>query len=275
MSSKNKQEETNKESSLINDIIEKKELRNLDVDIARKILEDYTKENPKLILKVQEKNYNKKSKEYKQLVKEVRKKLREIYGVFQIPGKREKLLEQDKIEEILNYHKSTKERTGYYTEVYENILEITGKGSIIDLACGLNPIAYNYLGYKPEYFASDISTKDLEFINKFFLKKGIPGKTRRIDLVEEKEEITKIKSDICFLFKTLDSLEARKKNISKWIINNLNCEWIVVSFTKISLGGNKPIEKKRRNWFFNFLKTEKYQFFEFEIPNEFFIIIKK
>ncbi|MBU2443222.1 MAG: hypothetical protein KKF95_04070, partial [Nanoarchaeota archaeon] len=219
-------------------------------------------------------------------VKEVRRKLREIYGVFidENYSKKEHLLknlnrrnEKETVEKILKLHTSTNERLPYYKEVYQKIFKITGRKKIIlDLACGLNPLSYKFLGYKPvKYIASDISSEDLKFIALFFKKMKISGKTIKIDLVREQEKLQGLKAGICFMFKTLDSLETQKKNTSRTLIDTINAEWIVISFPKTSLGGYKTIKKSKRQWFVNFLKHNNHKHQSFETLNEFFFVIEK
>ena len=270
---------------LVKDILDKKELKNLDETIVIEELNNFFKRNNGIKEILEEKNYNKKSSEYKLALKEVRKKLREIYGVFIQKGyeKKEQLLKKinksnkdEVMQKLLELHQSTKERLPYHKEIYEQILKITGKQKIIlDLACGLNPLGYQWLGYKPKYITSDISEKDLEFIQLFFSKNKINGKTIKIDLVTEQNKVENIKSDICFLFKALDSLETRKRHISKELIEKITAKWIVISFSKVSLGGGRNISKNRRSWVTNFLKKKGFSYKEFEVPNEFFFVVKK
>ncbi|MFH1589787.1 MAG: hypothetical protein ABIB43_04440 [archaeon] len=270
---------------LVSDILSKRELQNLDEDIVNDLLKRYFQENSALKKILDKKEYNPRSTEYKQVVKEIRKTLREIYGVFIQKGysKRETFLEEltkentdDQISKILNLHQSTKERLPYYKTVYKKLFEITGNPKIIlDLACGLNPVSYPWLKCNPKYIASDISKKDMVFLESFFSKINVSGLGITIDLVKEQDKLASLKADVCFLFKTLDSLETRKRNISKNLIEKINAKWIVVSFSKVSLGGEKIIEKKKRNWFFNHLKQKNLHYQEFEVPNEYFIVIKK
>lgn len=270
---------------LVKDILGKKELKNLDEAIVVDELNKFFKRNKKVKKTLEDKDFNKKSAEYKLALKEVRKKLREIYGVFiqRDYGKREYLLNklnkknsEEILPKLLALHQSTKERLPYHKEVYKKIFEITGKQkTILDLACGLNPLGYQWLGYKPKYLASDIAEKDLEFIQSFFSKNKINGTTIKIDLVTEQDKIKSIKSGVCFLFKALDSLETRKRHVSKELIEKINAKWIVVSFSKVSLGGGKRIIKSKRSWVTNFLKKKGFLYKEFEVPNEFFFVIKK
>ncbi len=269
---------------LVEDILAKKELRSLDKEIAEEFLSDFFQKNKDVKEKLENKSFNRRSEEYKQTVKEIRRKLREIYGVFieRNYSKRDELLanlneknSKDLTRELLLLHTSTRERLPYYEEIFKKTLTITGRGkSILDLACGLNPLSYFFLGYKPKYIASDISSKDLDFIDKFFRKTKIKGKTIRIDLVNETKKLEDVPCDICFILKTLDSLETRKRNVSRDIIKKIKSKWIVVSFPKTSLGGTKKIGNSRRNWFINFLKSDKYIYENFETENELFLVVK-
>ena len=272
---------------LVKDIIAKKELRNLDDTFVREKAWAFLKTHPKTSEKFGDVDYSKfkRSKEYKELIKSIRGGLREVYGVFIMKdyNKRRKLLEElkknpskENHDKILALHKSSKERLPYYGLVYKKIFEITGQPKrIVDFACGLNPFSYPYLGCASRYLASDLAGKDLEFINDYFKSMKIEGKTKRIDLI--KDEISEIaeEQNVVFLFKTLDSLEAIKKNISRDVLRALKAKFIIVSFSTKSLGGKVTIKKERRAWFEKLMKHLGYTFKTFEIPDEIFYIITK
>ena len=275
------------DSELVNFLVglvkEKKELRNVDYGIVKEKILKILNSNNKILQNLSANKKNKKNRYVKEFVKEIRAELREIYGVFILKNysKKENLLEKigkdPKIEnynKILRLHKSSKERLPYYAAVYKMIFTITGRPkNIVDLACGLNPVSYPYLGFNPEYFASDLNQKDCDFINKFFEKLSIPGKAVPIDLTKP-EEWSKIpECDVCFLLKTLDSLETVKKNVSRELINAINCKFLVVSFPKESLGGKKSIDSSKRNWFYKILQQKKFKYEEFEVSNELFIVV--
>ncbi len=262
-------------------VIEKKELRNIDRDLANEKIISILKRNPRLRKNL---SLNKKSRHVKEAVKLARAELREVYGVFieKDYQKKEKLLADaakkpsTKIyKKILSLHKSSLERLLFYEEVYKKIFSITGiPKKIADLACGLNPISYSFMGCTPEYFSSDLVQKDCDFLNKYFKAAGINGKAEKIDL-SKPEEWEKIpKCDVCFLFKALDSLETEKRNISRALLQKIKCRFAVVSFPKESLGGKKAIKPSRRSWFYKLLKQKNWNYAEFEIPNELFFVVK-
>ncbi len=280
-------------STIIATIKEKKELSSLDDDFIKRMVDLYLAKNPKIKKKLEIHPKLEKAREFEALLKEIRKILHEIYGVFNLKSKeREKLLEELEIalgrthkiddevialhKKILSTHQSTKERLNYYKRVYENIFKYTGRPSrILDLASGLNPFSYVFMNINSlEYTASEISSADIRFIQRYFKTistyKRIIGATIKLDLIFDKSFP---ETEVCFLFKALDSLENIKKNISYEILSNIRAKYIVVSFPTKSLTG-KNISKKRLSWFLRIVKKLGYSYENFEIPNELFYILK-
>lgn len=274
-------------NSLVEDILAKKELSNLDDELVLEKAKEFLKKRKKISEKLSHNKYSefKRSKEYKEVIKNIRAELREVYGVFIMKDyqKRHNLLEKlkknpsiEQHDKILALHKSSKERLPYYPIIYKRIFEITGHPKrIIDFACGLNPLSYPYLGCKPEYLACDLAQKDLDFIEEYFEIMKINGKTKKIDLIKDNLKGLVKKEDLVFLFKTLDSLESVKRDVSEQILRNLAAKHIIVSFSNKSLGGKKIIRKERRKWFERLISQLSYSSNSFEIPGELFYIITK
>lgn len=283
---------------IVDDILSKKELRNLDEDFVAEKVKKYIDAHKKVKEKIEQAGKDnfkrlKRAKEYKELVKAVRAELREIYGVFILKGykKLRKMIEELRKDpsivnhnKILKLHKSSKERLAYYPIIYKKIFEITGKPKrIVDLACGLNPFSYPYIadqGCEPEYVACDLAEKDLDYINEYFGIMEIKGIVKKIDLlnldksnlfeIEEKEE-----NNLVLLLKTLDSLETVKRNISQEVLESIKADNIVVSFSSISIGGRKAIKKEKRAWFEKLVERLGYNFTVFEVPGEIFYVLSK
>jgi len=223
------------------------------------------------------------SKEYEELLKRVRKELRAVYGVFQI-GSRKKIIDklrnssldekEETIVEILKSHQSTSERLPYYKNIYSTICEKTQPKTIIDLGCGMNPLAYHHFAQHPTIIASDISQEDMDFLQECFDILKIPGKTIRLDLITEYEKLAKLKGDATLLLKLLDSLEEAKRHISYKIFDNIKTPWIIASFPTKSLGGKKTIARAGRAWFERLLKRKEMTWETFSVENELFYIIK-
>ena len=245
--------------NLVQKIKEKKTLSNLDDEIIEEYIKDYFKKNPKI--KVILKNHSKpeKSKEFKNIIKEIRNNLNRIYGQFQL----NKNL-------TLEGHKSTKERINIYTHIYKKIFSITGEPKIIlDISSGLNPLSYKYLTCKPYYIATELTKYDCEILKGYFKKENINGKVLQIDLFKENKFP---KADIAFLFKVLDILNNKK--LAENIIKNLDVRYIVASFSLITVKG-KRMNYPMQGWFQRMLKRLNLNYQIIKEENEIFYVIKK
>lgn len=275
-------------NELIAKIKNKKELATLDDDYVQQKIEKIFSGNNKLKKKFEEsKNIEQfsRSKEYEEILKRIRKELRAVYGVFsEGEKKKNELLEKIKkeknterkeelVNQLLQNHKSTQERIPYYDEIYTQICKRTNPKVIIDLGCGLNPLAYNYLKCKPKIIASDVSKKDMEFLDEAFKVLGIPGKTVALDLTKDYEKLKSLKGDVTFLLKLLDSLEESHRHISYKIFDNIKTPWIIASFPTKSLGGKKNIASAGRTWFERLLKRKNLTYETFSVDNELFYVI--
>ncbi|MBT2159540.1 hypothetical protein KK449_18395 [Clostridioides difficile] len=71
---------------------------------------------------------------------------------------------------MLLLHISTKERSSFYKEFYNDIFRVVGNvNSILDIACGLNPVAYvlsDNFDSRVRYEATDINLDNIELVNK-------------------------------------------------------------------------------------------------------------
>ncbi|MEK6962968.1 MAG: hypothetical protein AABX70_00980 [Nanoarchaeota archaeon] len=276
------------EEEWVRDLGQKKGLVSLSAPFIARLLAEALKDHSQAQEKlVKTKSWSEfaRSKECEAVSKEVRSRLREVYGVFWSNQKREALLKsliQNPFEEahdkILALHTSTKERLPYYEEVYEKIFAITGKPKkILDLACGLNPIAYPYLDCKPEYLANELCESDAFFIQSFFDGLKIQGQAFAFNVLQFSKTpfADFLRCDVCFLFKALDSLEAIDWGFSEKLLSNIPTTWLVVSFPTRSLGGKKEIKQSKRSWFEHVLGKNHWAYQTFELPNEFFYVVKK
>lgn len=270
---------------LAEDIKRKKELRNLDPEFIIEKIEDFLESNHRIRERFESKGLFRKSRECKELIKKVRAQLREIYGVFILKDyhKIEKYIAELKtgnkegiIKKILQAHQSTKERLPYYPQVYKRIFSVTGRPErILDLGCGLNPVAYPYLGCRPFYIASDLSEKDCALLNEFFIVMKIKAIAFPYNLLHFKKTsyLEHLNADVCFLFKVIDPVESQSRDFTEYLVKNLPCKHLVVSFSTKSIGGRKSIRPEKRAWFEKILKNFSYK--SFEIPNEKFYIIRR
>ncbi len=248
---------------IIRKIKQKKELSDMPESIIKQSLENY--------LSKKRISLPNKPKELKLIIKAVRSDLRKYTGMFQIKSsskKRSILLKSNKIKELLKTHASTKERLDNY-EILRKIISRINPASILDLGCGLNPMAIASANIK--YYAYDIKEEELKLIDSFFKMKNISGKTFFKDITQESKFP---KADLCLILKTLDVLEKQKKNASKELIKKINCKTIVSSFSTKTLSG-KPMNSPRRIWFESILKELNLSFEATKTNNEIFYVIDK
>ena len=181
-------------------------------------------------------------------------------------------------------HVSTKERFDFYERLYSRILNDSDKKeiSIIDLGAGINGLSYYFfekIGRKVKYIGVEGVKQLVDVVNYFFNK----NKINAVVINESLFEIKKIKEivkeqkrpRICFLFKTVDSLEMLKRDYTKEFLSEIVplCDKFVVSFATRSLF-KKHLFKVRRDWAIKYIKENFNILDEFELGNERYILFK-
>jgi len=243
---------------ILQDIKKKKELSGIPDEVVLEALEK-TKKTLGITSNISK-------KDERILIKETRALLRNYVGRFKNKKSLEKLLDKGKIKEILLSHSSTRERIEFYPKL-NNIIKKLNPKSILDLGCGLNPlaIAKNY-----EYYASDIDSNNLNLIKKYFQKNNIKGNVFTSDLRKERNFPN---SDLCLIFKVLDILKMPHKEIEA-LISSIKSKNLIVSFSTITLSG-KPMREYRRFWFERILQKKQRSFKIVKSENEIFYIIQQ
>lgn len=293
-------------SKIVSDIKAKREFQPVDDEFVEDLLNKELNHNKKIreAIKTKEYKHLARSSAYKQLIKTIRAKLRQVYGVFidtkpwskknEILDELKEILKMHKPaspqslrlhEQILKTHLSSKERLDNYEQIYKEIFRITGKPqSLIDLGCGFNPFSYPFMHLsKLNYFASDLNKKDCEFIQTYFnavyaKNREFKGIARAIDLTKVKKDPSLIadlpKSDLTLILKVLDSIERTGRKLSELILDNVPSKFIVVSFPTKTISG-KYMTRPERAWLERMCDRRDWKFDKFDIKNEIFYIIQK
>ncbi len=275
-----------REQALVRDILAKKEFQGLQPRLVQRKLEQLFAENHRLVKQLnaaQDDRVFRKSAAYTTVFKAVRAWLRTIYGSFitpgyhKLPGLLKRLHADDwdrkTLDQALSLHQSTKERVPYYEDVYRQIFAATGEPtSILDLGCGLNPLSYPLLGYRPSYTATDLNPADMGLIQQFFDQMRIPGKAYALDVLAAQRFP---QAQVTFCFKLFDSLETQEPGSTARLLSRLESDVIVASFPRTSLGGRKRIRDSKRAWFTRVLEQAGFSRQEFSVPNEQFFIITR
>jgi len=176
---------------------------------------------------------------------------------------------------IMQLHASTRERLPHLDEFYATIFFNCGKPeSILDLACGLNPLAIPWMDLpaNTEYHAYDIHTPRIELINHFFrLEHRSPlGEVRDI-LIHPPE----IKADLAFFFEEAHRMEQRRKGANRELWAALKVKNLIISLPAFSLNGNHDLRQQMRQLVKMTTRGLPWEIREFRCGNELLFCIQK
>jgi len=138
---------------------------------------------------------------------------------------------------LMGTHSSTDERLPILNEFYSTIFkDIAPIHSILDLACGLNPLAIPWMPIARDcaYYASDILPEMMDFLKSFFDHIRQKGKAVVLDLTSE---IPTQKVQVALLLKTLPTLDQVDKHRARLLLDQIKAKYLVISYPVHSLGG--------------------------------------
>jgi 16S rRNA (guanine(1405)-N(7))-methyltransferase len=138
---------------------------------------------------------------------------------------------------IMSNHASTKERISildlFYSDLFADLQPVQ---SILDLACGLNPLALPWMNLTDdaEYYACDIYGHMMDFLNQYLQLMGRQGQAQTCDVLSAcpAREV-----DVALLLKALPCLEQVDKQAAHALLGKINARSIIVSYPVHSLGG--------------------------------------
>lgn len=139
--------------------------------------------------------------------------------------------------QIMLNHASTKERISILEQFYSSIFaDLQPIHSILDLACGLNPLALPWMKVADdiEYYAYDIYGHTMDFLNQYMQLASIRGQAQAADVLQA---CPTQEADVALLLKALPCLEQVDKKAAHALLGSLNAHYIVVSYPVHSLGG--------------------------------------
>ena len=136
-------------------------------------------------------------------------------------------------------HASTRERVPlleqFYTRLFEGLPPIY---SLLDLACGLNPLTLPWMGLSPttHYHACDLYQSEADFFNGVFPLLGVTGEFSVCNLLQA---LPPQAVDVALLLKTIPCLEQVDKRVGSRLIAEIDARVLIVSFPGRSLGGHQ------------------------------------
>ena len=176
---------------------------------------------------------------------------------------------------LMQAHASTRERLPILDDFYQSILaELPPIRSVMDLACGLNPLAYPWLPLPPDvhYTAVDIYADMLSFIQQFFDIAGLNGRTQQRDIIGNPPTES---AYLILLLKTLPCLEQVDKTATANLLDSLNGRYLLISYPAQSLGGrSKGMVDNYTRQFEQLANGRSWQLQRFEFSTELAFLIK-
>jgi 16S rRNA (guanine(1405)-N(7))-methyltransferase len=179
-------------------------------------------------------------------------------------------------QQIMGFHASTKERLGILDRVYtETLTAIAPINSILDLACGFNPLAIPWLplAENATYYACDIYGDMIEFINSFMAIAEINGNAwvQSISSSCPEQEV-----DLALVLKTIPCLEQVNKGTGAQLLDNLNARYLLVSYPVQSLGGKgKGMAANYEQQFYDLVGDRPWEIKKFAFDSELLFLVTK
>jgi len=232
-----------------------------------------------------------KGRSFKEAVKATRNKLHQVGGAYQeTPIPYERLLGelqtlpheprdpalQAFCRRVMQFHTSTNERLPVLERFFnETLAEIGPVQSILDLACGLNPLARPWIPLVEggQYFACDIYADMVAFANAFLVHTRQDGRAEVYDLVQE---VPARSVQVALALKTIPCLEQVDKEIGLRLLEGVQAGHILVSFPAHSLGGrSKGMVKNYESHFREMVSVHSWLVKRFEYPGELAFLVSK
>jgi len=230
-------------------------------------------------------------KDEKTALKETRTRLHRLAGAF-ITTKLDYTKWQDKIKDIpedngearneaakqmMKLHASTQERLPFLDNFYQQALaSIAPVHSVLDLACGLNPLAIPWMPLADDaiYYACDVVKPMLSFIQNYFAIIKQDGAAFSANLLTE---IPSQKVELAIMLKLLPILDQVDPKASKRLLESIQANHFLISYPSKSLGGrDKGMKQTYAQHFARLIEGETFSSIQhFEFPNETVYLISK
>jgi 16S rRNA (guanine(1405)-N(7))-methyltransferase len=188
----------------------------------------------------------------KDAAKTVKNKLHQVAGAYQVEplrgeswlaAARTALAEGSDVRplcrDLMARHASTRERLpildSFYAQVFGGLGPVR---SVLDLACGLNPLALPWMPLAPgaTYWACDIYADQVALLNGWFSAWGQAGAAFTCDLTAGAPAQA---ADVALLLKAIPCLQQIDRTIGARLLDTISAPVLIVSYPVHSLGGRK------------------------------------
>jgi 16S rRNA (guanine(1405)-N(7))-methyltransferase len=140
---------------------------------------------------------------------------------------------------VMSRHASTRERLPLLDRFYAEIFAgLPPPRTVLDLGCGLHPLALPWMGLPPDavYSCYDIDAGLIAFLNRFFTIVGVDGHAALRDLAAAPPGDA---ADVALALKLLPSLDHLAGDAGAALLRGLRARHVLVSFPVHSLGGRR------------------------------------
>ncbi|MFZ3070208.1 MAG: hypothetical protein WA110_03690 [Anaerolineaceae bacterium] len=177
---------------------------------------------------------------------------------------------------MMRLHNSTSERLPFLETFYHTCLaSIAPVSSVLDLACGLNPLALAWMPLAPDctYYACDVVLPMLTFLNHFFATQHVHGQAFDCDLTST---IPSQRVQVAFLLKTLPCLDQLDKSLGARLLEEVKADHILISYPSKSLGGkSKGMLATYTEQFARLIAGASFSVKSFTFPNEIAFLLSR
>ncbi|HQX75647.1 MAG TPA: hypothetical protein PL074_05015 [Thermoflexales bacterium] len=138
---------------------------------------------------------------------------------------------------IMRHHASARERLPMLEQIYAQIFSrVPAPSSILDVACGLNPLSIPWMGLAPgtKYIACDIYADMMAFLAQAMPLLDVNAECLVTDVIGQPPPV---EVDLAFVLKTIPCLEQVDADAGLRLLGGLRAKHIVVSFPAKTLGG--------------------------------------
>lgn len=140
---------------------------------------------------------------------------------------------------LMHSHASAWERLPIIEQFYQTTLaEIAPVHSVLDLACGLNPLAIPFMPLAADatYYAVDLYTDQADFFNRALPLLGVTGSAFALDVTQT---IPQQSVELALIVKAIPCLQQIDKGIGARLLNSVQAKHMLVSYPAQSLGGRE------------------------------------
>lgn len=186
--------------------------------------------------------------------------------------------------DCLYAHLSTRERLPIMADFYERIFAVTGRPqSILDIACGLNPLALRWMGLLPDYrlpitdnqlrfYAYDIHEPRIAFINHYFRLEGLPELAKVQDVAMD---FPQEGADVALFLKEMPRFERNYGGRGRPLLEALRARFLVISYPTISTHGGRNLTNRYREFMYQLIEGHNWPVTELLFAGELVFIVER